>query len=426
MLQNIPKFNVIELFAGCGGLTEGFERSGKYNLLSAIEWAEAPFNTLKHRLRNKWLLPNTNELILRFDIQRTDELFSGWNNDPEYGCHCGLNKIIGNNKIHIVIGGPPCQAYSVAGRIRDANGMRNDYRNYLFESYIKVLCRLKPSFFVFENVPGLLTAKPDNLYIKDVINASFNKAGYFIPEPLSTALVEMSDFSVPQYRKRLIILGLSQKLIKDKERAELLIKSFYQNFLNRKKSKIVTVYESIGNLPKLLPFKEAIKLNGKKLSHSLPSSNCTYSDHIPRFHSLRDIEIFKMLAKDLQDGTNKYTSATALKELYTTATGRTSNIHKYHVLDPNKPSCLIPAHLFKDGLRHIHPDPTQARSITVREAARLQGFPDDFEFCGSMTANYQMIGNAVPPIFSAKLADALAEFINNFFVLTANELILKN
>ena len=114
-----------------------------------------------------------------------------------------------------------------------------------------------------------------------------------------------------------------------------------------------------------------------------------------------------MLAQDIISGENKYTSIDALKRLYTEATGHVSNVHKYHVIRWDEPSNLIPAHLFKDGLRHIHPDPEQARSITVREAARLQGFPDNYEFMGTQADAYKMIGNAVPPIFSKVLAIAI-------------------
>ena len=118
-----------------------------------------------------------------------------------------------------------------------------------------------------------------------------------------------------------------------------------------------------------------------------------------------------MLAEDIETGEKKYISAEALKKLYTQATGKKSNVHKYYVLRWNEQSNLIPAHLYKDGLRHIHPDSKQARSITVREAARLQGFPDDYIFIGTQAEQFKMIGNAVPPIFSKKLAEAIYELL---------------
>lgn len=118
-----------------------------------------------------------------------------------------------------------------------------------------------------------------------------------------------------------------------------------------------------------------------------------------------------MLAEDIESGKREYVSTSALKELYTKMTGHSSNVHKYYVLRWDEPSNLIPAHLYKDGLRHIHPDPKQARSITVREAARLQGFPDDYEFIGTQADEYKMIGNAVPPIFSKILATTLYKLL---------------
>ena len=98
-----------------------------------------------------------------------------------------------------------------------------------------------------------------------------------------------------------------------------------------------------------------------------------------------------------------------MKELYYQQTGKKSNVHKYHVLNWDNPSTTIPAHLKKDGLRHIHPDPNQQRSITVREAARIQTFDDDFLFNESMGASFEMIGNAVPPYFARKLGLAISQ-----------------
>ena len=121
-----------------------------------------------------------------------------------------------------------------------------------------------------------------------------------------------------------------------------------------------------------------------------------------------------MLSEDIESGRNEYVSTESLKLLYTKMTGKTSNIHKYYVLRWNEPSNTIPAHLYKDGMRHIHPDPRQARSITVREAARLQTFADDFEFLGPMMAQYKMIGNAVPSQFAKIIASSLHSLIKKY------------
>src|SRR5690554_3732152 len=122
-------YNFIDAFAGCGGLSEGLKATHKYKTLAAIEWEKPQVDNLINRLQTKWNYENAHEIVLRFDMQRTQELFNGWSNDEEYGTHKGLNDIIGKNTVDIIIGGPPCQAYSIAGRIRDENGMRDDYRN---------------------------------------------------------------------------------------------------------------------------------------------------------------------------------------------------------------------------------------------------------------------------------------------------------
>ena len=396
--------NTIDLFAGCGGLMDGFEQSGKYRTLACVEWEIAPCQNLKKRLHDKWGYDNADEMVLRFDIQRTTELFEGWS-DEEYGNSEGLDRLVNNGgQVDLIIGGPPCQAYSIAGRIRDENGMRDDYRNYLFESYIKVVKQYKPKAFVFENVPGILSAQPGGVSIIDVIQKSFDEAGYVVLPNLKKALLDFSEFGIPQKRDRIIILGLSKEVYG--EEASQLLNRFYTELLPRYKcKKKKTVRDAIGDLPALYPLMFETKIEGRKTSHTYPFPYV--ENHIPRWHSARDIGIFRKLEKDIEDGHNQYTSVEALKRLYEEETGHTSTVHKYYVLRWNEPSNLIPAHLYKDGLRHIHPDSNQARTITVREAARLQTFPDDYVFVGSQMDQYKMIGNAVPPAMSKIIAEAV-------------------
>ncbi|KML03176.1 DNA methyltransferase [Rossellomorea marisflavi] len=396
------QYNVLDIFAGCGGLSEGFERQKKYNLVAAVEWEKPQVQNLINRLNQKWNIKDAYNKVIRFDIQRTEELFQGWENDPKYGSHEGLNSLLNKKSLDVIIGGPPCQAYSMAGRIRDGNGMKEDYRNYLFESYLTIVRRYRPRLFVFENVPGMLSAKPGGTPVTELIKNEIEKSGYEIINDLKKfAQIDMSEYGVPQKRKRVIIIGLRKDLYPN---AQQVLEDFYLNILPRFKEPVKTVREAISDLPPLYPVKEEYISGGKKYSHSLGGK---MHNHMPRYHSKRDMQIFRILAEDLESGICKFTSSESLKSLYTQMTGKTSNVHKYHVLRWDKPSNTIPAHLYKDGLRHIHPDAAQARTITVREAARLQTFDDDFEFISSAGDNYKMIGNAVPPKFSSKLAEAV-------------------
>ena len=406
------KYNTIDLFAGCGGLLDGFMQEVHYNSLACVEWEKYPCLTLANRLEKKWKHKNASNEVVRFDIQRTNELFQGFD-DPDYGKHVGLDSLVGDKKVDVIIGGPPCQAYSLAGRIRDEHGMRDDYRNYLFESYIRVVKHFKPKYFVFENVVGMLSAAPDGTPIVDKISAAFAEAGYKVTDDFRNALFDVADFGIPQHRNRVIILGVRKDACKSNAEAASIIKAFYDEIMPSYKSKMRTVQDAIGDLPKIYPTKDVIFDSGKKYSHS-PIESTGVLNHSPRFHSKRDQTVFRLLAEDIRSGQNVYTSTDALKQLYTKITGKKSNVHKFYVLRWNEPSNTIPAHLYKDGLRHIHPDPEQARSITVREAARLQTFADDFEFLGPTMAQYKMIGNAVPSGFAKIIAKALNEVINRF------------
>lgn len=404
------QYKCIDLFAGCGGLMDGFEQSGHYKTIAAVEWEKAPCNNLAKRLYTKWDYKDAERRVLRFDIQRTEELFNGWNNE-EYGISEGLDSLVNEcGGIDLIIGGPPCQAYSIAGRVRDENGMRNDYRNYLFESYLEVVKRYQPKIFVFENVPGILSAKPDNQPIIDIIRRQFTASGYYVLTDLKNAIIDFTEYGVPQNRSRVIILGISIDSF-GFNNCVAMANKFYNKILpSYKVTKKITVKDAIGELPGLYPLLKEERFEGKRISHSLPVP--FVPNHIGRWHSKRDMDVFELLAEDIESGKNKYTSTAALKSLYTKITGKTSNVHKYHVLRWDKPSNLIPAHLYKDGLRHIHPDSTQQRTITMREAARLQTFDDDYIFYGSNGDIYKMIGNAVPPLFAKILANAVYELID--------------
>lgn len=393
--------SMLDLFAGCGGLTDGFLQTKKYKTLAAVDWEIPAVETLRNRLLKNWNYSNSEEIVVHYDLQKTTELVNGFN-DEVYGESKGLDKIIGKNKVDVIVGGPPCQAYSIAGRVKDSKGMKDDYRNFLFESYVKLVDNYRPKCFIFENVEGILTASPGNISITKRIREAFENIGYEIAEDLrEDALIDMSYYGIPQKRKRVIIFGVPSSKTSSKK-----ISKFY-TLLNSKKNNLPTQLGTlIDDLPKFEP-----KINGKPLASYKATEENNFTNHEPRSHSVRDIEIFKILTLDKKNGTNLYSSTDSLIKLYFEKTGKTSNFHKYYVLQKDKPSNTIPAHLHKDGLRHIHPDPLQRRSLTVREAARIQTFDDEFEFLGSRSDQYKMIGNAVPPKFSKLIAEVILELI---------------
>ncbi|MFV0140096.1 DNA cytosine methyltransferase [Empedobacter falsenii] len=407
----MKKLTYIDLFAGCGGLSEGFMQSGCYEGLAHVEWEKPMVDTLRNRLVQKWNHTEQEaiEHVIHFDIQKTDELIEGnWSDESikKFGTTNaeiiqigGLKEIIGNKKVDLVIGGPPCQAYSLAGRAQDKSSMKEDYRNYLFESFVKVVDAFKPRFFVFENVPGLLSAKPGNKLVTERIYEAFDKIGYEIrtPENLKKSLYFASDFGVPQKRNRIIIIGINKS---NNDQLE----DIYNSLDKLKTSKITTVQDALKDLPIIKP----LEVEDKKVSHQAinifenPIKNIE-----PRFHNQRDIKIFKNW---ISESMNKKPMQERI-DFYNNLMNKNSNHAKYRNLEWDQPSPTIVAHLHKDGLMFIHPDAEQARSITVREAARLQSFPDDFEFISSMGYNYKMIGNAVPVLFAQKIAEGIYNYV---------------
>lgn len=415
MRKENNKLTFIDLFAGCGGLSEGFLQSDRYEALAHVEWEKPMIKTLRNRLITKW--NHTEEEALKrgihFDIQKTDELINGnWTKETSerYAktnhkdiIKDGIRGLIGKQKVNIIIGGPPCQAYSVAGRAQDNDLMRNDFRNYLFESFVKVVDEFKPEVFVFENVPGLLSACPGGKKVTERIYEAFKNIGYEIrkPELLSKSVFTASELGVPQKRDRVIIIGV-------RVASKISLESLYVELHSLKQIvKPKNVFDAIGHLPKYEPLKTPEKINGKKASHKLIGGE-KIKFHDARYNNQRDIAIFKQW---LRDNMNNSTSQKKIA-FYNDILGKRSNHSKYRNLEWDKPSPTIVAHLYKDGLMFIHPDINQARTITVKEAALLQSFPDDFDFIGSRGFALKMIGNAVPPEMARNIAMAISTKIH--------------
>lgn len=400
------KYTFIDLFSGCGGLSEGFMSSGHFRSLAHIEWELPMVQTLRKRLIQKWgeTEEEANKKVVLFDIQKTDELINGqWSEESlcKYGKDnsgqvlSGLKTIIGSEAVDFIIGGPPCQAYSIHGRATDKNSMNDDYRNYLFESFVKVVDYFRPKAFIFENVTGMLSAKPGGIPVVQRIYQAFKNIGYVTlhPDDFKNAVFDAYNYDVPQHRERVILIGIKQD-------EGFSIDNFYANLSQCVSGTHKTVRDAIGTLPPLYPLDQVVKNKGRYVSHQ-----CNGKDvyHTPRHCSARDIEVFKTW---IGNKMNYCTQQEAI-DFYKQITGKDTLYRKYRNLEWDKPAPTVVAHLQKDGFMFIHPDINQARSITVREAALLMTFPKDYQFVGNRAYCYKMIGNAVPVNFAKAIAQSL-------------------
>lgn len=276
--------------------------------------------------------------------------------------------------------------------------MNNDYRNYLFESFCKVVDAFRPNIFVFENVGGLLSAKPGGIPVRDRIFNAFTQIGYQIrtPEEMPRALYDAAEFNVPQHRPRVIILGIRKD-------SDLELNDLYISIENERSANIkLTVKDAIGHLPALYPLEQPIKVGRIIHSHQY-NPDPSITQHEARNHGPRERAIFK----EWVDGEMNHISHKDMIKYYYEKTGHKTLYQKYKSLEWDKPSHTVVAHLSKDGYMFIHPDSKQARSITIREAACLMTFPLDFQFLGSTPYNYKMIGNAVPVNFASAIAKGI-------------------
>lgn len=391
------KYTFIDLFAGCGGLSEGFYRQG-FKALAHVEIDHWACETLRTRMKY-YGYKDYDEEVIEHDITSDDILER-------------IDNAVKGRKVDIIIGGPPCQAYSTAGRVRDGKRMASDPRNYLFESYVKILEYYAPKFFVFENVTGLLSAQVKNAPIfPKVLKALGNK--YKVIGNPEILVHNTADYGVPQLRKRVIIIGVRKDIDKSTEELyESIIKTHWnpETQSNEKKGKkrFVDVRQAIGDLPSVEPGHDAsteefnypcnndfLKRIGKPGIHPL-------MDHIARNHNELDRERFQVMIH------NHWSFGQLRREMpqYEHEHARVFD-NSYVVQWWDLPSKTILAHIHKDGFQFIHPDEEQRRTFTVREAARIQSFPDDFEFKGSRGEKYKQIGNAVPPLFAEALAKSI-------------------
>lgn len=392
-------FTFIDLFAGCGGLTEGFYRVG-YKALLHLEINKAACETLKTRMRYYgYSQEDIENAVMCDDITR-----EGLIEDMDQRV---------SEEVDIIIGGPPCQAFSSVGRAQDPNSMSEDPRNYLFENYLEVLNHYKPKMFIFENVKGLLTAHPKGVNIFDLIVRDMSKT-YKVVSDKETILLNAVNYGVPQNRERVILCGIRNDInIEPEEFYEKLIPT-HSIVAKDGLKPAVTVREAISDLPKLFPGEgmEVINFNETKFNDYLLRIRSKdfgkLYQHVARKHNKNDRERYRILSEhgnwQLKD------LAEVRPDLVNHDPKHFGN--RYTVQEWDKPGRTVVAHLYKDGNLFIHPDSTQERTFTVREAARIQSFPDDFFFEGSRTEQFKQVGNAVPPLMAEAFAITLKEMLS--------------
>lgn len=392
----MSKYTFIDLFAGCGGLSEGFYKQN-FKALAHVEIDHTACKTLRTRMKY-YGYTSADKDVLELDITRDDVI------------DC-INTAVENNDVDVIIGGPPCQSFSSLGRAKDENGMKNDPRNYLFESYVKILNHYKPKFFVFENVTGILTAKINN---KHIINTIIKKLSeeYKVTTKPNDHVLNSANYGVPQIRKRVILIGVRKDISIDVEDVyNSIIKTHYDPEMSENEmiglEKYVTVRDAIEELPSLLPGEgeKEIQFEYKKNNvflKRIASKKNVLMDHIARNHNDKDIERYREMSKNHWTFQELLDNRKDLRHEKQRVFG-----NSYAVQWWDLPSKTIIAHLYKDGNQFIHPDYKQARTLTVREVARLQSFPDDFVFEGSRTDQYKQIGNAVPPLLAEAIASAI-------------------
>lgn len=507
--MNIP---IIDIFAGPGGLSEGFssyldeQKKPVFKTVLSIEKDKDAHKTLQlrsfYRQFRNGEVPEAFYEYIRGELDRNAmfgmykeqaniALNEVWQAELGKVKHGEIDRRIteGLSDAHnwVLIGGPPCQAYSLAGRSRMKNSrsgeFENDARHFLYREYLRILRQHNPPVFVMENVKGLLssTIEGKSMFkkiVRDLSAKAGNTPGYNIYSFVrqgkrgfinpSDYVIESEQYDIPQMRHRVILLGI-RKDMKDQTYTTL-TPSHYRP----------TVSDAIGDLPKLRSQLSKIPDSYKAWRLVLedifqPDCLGDYGKDPIFTNEIRQVlkeSIFKDIGEDdyyststirkpsdwlkgnsewfldsrLDCGvcnhrTRAHMPSDLLRYLFAATFARihtfTPKLKHYpkHLLPKHEnvdrslensnfsdrfrvqvaklPGATVVSHLAKDGHYFIHPDPSQCRSLTVREAARLQTFPDNYFFEGTRTEQYKQVGNAVPPLLARQLAGVVHEIINN-------------
>lgn len=399
-ISAMSKITFMDLFGAPGGLSLGFKMAG----LTPV----ATLDTFKEGLQtfaaNFPEVPSYN--IVRADASSPTVL-------ENFRKRTGLKK----GHIDVMVGGPPCQGFSVAGRVKIASlvkeGKRNgrsrnarfidDPRNNLYKTFVKFVKYYKPKAFVMENVQGMMSYR--NGWIVEQILEDFRKVGY---KNIECRVLNSVDYGTPQRRKRIFFVGSLKKgsEIQWPEKTHFGESALSKTKHKSKLKKHTTVWDAIGDLPQIDIPERGTKLEDTPLPYTKPiteyqkwariGSNGKVNNHITRWHRPIDLKIFSRMR---QGDTWKDIPMMLRRKI---GYSNDSFLDKWRKLSWKEPSWTVVAHLHKDGYMYIHPK--QLRTISVREAARLQSFPDWFVFSGSRSSQFKQVGNAVPPLMAMAVA----------------------
>lgn len=402
----MKKMNFIDLFAGAGGLSEGFVKAG-FEPIAHVEMDAHACKTLETR-NYYYSLKKANKLQVYYDyllgnishkdlsesvLNRLDNVINASIGDDNTSIFDRIDELTKGREVDLIIGGPPCQAYSVVGRHRINKLEADDPRNLLYRQYARFLKKYNPKVFVFENVLGILSAEEGRYF--NNIKVYFRTLGY----ELESRVLNTSDYGVLQNRKRVIIIGWKKG--SDFSYPELIAES-----------NPYTVADILEDLAYLKPGDQNNITNyasdtNEYLEKSAIRNGADFvTQHVARTHNDRDLEIYKIAIDKWLNGKERLKYGD-LPERLKTHKNQNSFVDRFKVVDINSYSHTVLAHIAKDGHYYIYPSTEQVRSLSVREAARIQSFPDDYYFEGGRSAAFKQIGNAVPPLMALKIAEEI-------------------
>lgn len=354
----------IDLFCGCGGFTLGFKQAGCTPLFGVDIWSDAT-TTYKYNFPESEVITNDITKLTADDLLNVAK----------------VNKSV----VDIIIGGPPCQGFSISGK-----RMIDDPRNILYKSFVQIVNQIQPKVFVMENVPGLISMAKGT--VKDAIIEDFSNIGYNVTWQILSA----DDYGVPQHRRRVFFVGLNKHVFNDK---------YFEFPIATTKAAKVTCKDAISDLD-FIPDDIALP---DEINYELPAENDYQKlmrqgseklwNHVATIHAAKTKEIINMvpdggnyldLPQELWDTRKVHIAWTRMDSAKTCFTIDTGHNHHFHY--------------------------KQNRVPTVRESARIQSFPDKFRFIGIKTSQLKQVGNAVPPLLAEVLARKILEYLRSLNV----------